>query len=197
MEGPVLKLQDPWPIVQPRLIASFVGHNPFLYSLLDHHPVTVVFRVTQKVKLINPFGLPRASIYTWLLQQLPPRETLGWQSESPNLQSPVKMSCRQSDYKNKRERDGAMGYWLTHSSWVSQSLRSWKDRNSQDLEGGQSRTFQSIPGTLNTQNAFSKDSQTSFQTVIYVFRRKFPTRRRMCAKNNNKLENCSDISFVF
>lgn len=63
MEGPVLKLQDPWPIVKPRLMASFVGPNPFPCGLSDH-PVTVVFRVTQKVKLINPFGLPGASIYT-------------------------------------------------------------------------------------------------------------------------------------
>lgn len=62
MEGPALKLQDPWPTVKPRLIASFVGHNPFPYGLSDH-PVTVVFRVTQKVKLINPFGLPRGFIY--------------------------------------------------------------------------------------------------------------------------------------
>lgn len=40
-----------------------VRHNPFLYSL-RLSPVTVVFHFVQKVRLINPFSLPRAFIHS-------------------------------------------------------------------------------------------------------------------------------------
>jgi hypothetical protein len=94
MEGPGLKLQDPWPIVKPWLMASFVRNNPFLCSLLDH-PVTVVFHFAQKVRLINPFGLPRAAIYTLVPSATATQGDSRVTKRSPRLQSPVKMSCRQ------------------------------------------------------------------------------------------------------